>query len=209
MSTATLSRVISEPLLEELDRVFCEHYQLVYRTAYGVTGRTEDAEDVLQTLFLRLLRRGLPLDLMKNPKAYLYRAAVNLSLDTIRQRQRDVLSGEMERFEETVESDDANLLEELHKHLYAAIAQLDSDSAHILVLRYVHNYSDAEIAKLLGKSRGGIAIRLFRLRARLKKLICALQDAGGPSDGPSKRPRSGVPPEAGTVGPTLNGESDE
>jgi RNA polymerase sigma-70 factor (ECF subfamily) len=86
MSTATLSGVISEPLPpEELDRIFREHYQLVYRTAYGVTGRAEDAEDVLQTLFLRLLRRGLPLDLMKNPKAYLYRAAVNLSLNTIRQ----------------------------------------------------------------------------------------------------------------------------
>jgi len=36
MSTATLSGVISEPLPDELDRIFREHYQLVYRTAYGV-----------------------------------------------------------------------------------------------------------------------------------------------------------------------------
>lgn len=175
MSTAAMSGVISEPLPEELDRIFREHYQLVYRTAYGVTGRAEDAEDVLQTLFLRLLQRGSPPDLMKNPKAYLYRAAVNLSLNTVRQRQHDVLTSEMEHFEAAVQTDDSKLLEELHKHLYTAISQLDSDSAHILVLRYVHNYSDAEIAKLLGKSRGVIAVRLFRLRGRLRKLIRALQ----------------------------------
>jgi RNA polymerase sigma-70 factor, ECF subfamily len=177
MSKATLSDVISEPLSEELDRIFRENFQMVYRTAYGVTGRSEDAEDVLQTLFLRLLRPGLPPDLIRNPRAYLYRAAVNLSLNIIRQRRRDVLTGEMERFETAAPSNDASLLEELHKHLYAAIAQLDSDSAQMLVLRYVHNYSDAEIAKLLGKSRGVIAVRLFRSRARLRKLIRALQGA--------------------------------
>src|SRR5262249_8262629 len=103
MSIATMPDVISDSLPEELDRIFREHYQMVYRTAYGVTGRGEDAEDILQTLFLHLLRRGSPPDLMRNPKAYLYRAAVNLSLNTIRQRQRDVLTGEMEHFEAAVQ----------------------------------------------------------------------------------------------------------
>jgi len=175
MSTATLSSVMSEPLPGELEQIFREHYRLVYRTAYGVTGRTEDAEDVVQTLFLRLLRRGCPPDLMKNPRAYLYRAAVNLSLDTIKRQKRDVLTGEMGQFEAAVQRNDESLLEELHKHLYAAIGQLDSDTAQMLVLRYVHKYSDADIAKLLGKSRGVIAVKLFRARARLKRLIRALQ----------------------------------
>jgi RNA polymerase sigma-70 factor, ECF subfamily len=175
MSTATMFRVISEPLPDELEQLFREHYRLVYRTAYGVTGRTEDAEDVVQTVFLRLLRRGCPPEVVKNPKAYLYRAAVNLSLDTIKQQQRNVLSGEMERFEATLQSNDADLVENLHRHLYAAIAQLDYDTAHMLVLRYVHKYSDADIANLLGKSRGVIAVKLFRARSRLKKLIRALQ----------------------------------
>jgi RNA polymerase sigma-70 factor (ECF subfamily) len=174
-STATLVGRVSAPLSEELDRIFAEQYQMVYRTAYGVTGRAEDAEDVVQTLFLRLVRRGFPSDLLKNPRAYLYRAAVNLSLNTIRQRQRNVLTEEPERFETAAHSDDAKLLEDLHTHLYAAIAELDSDAAHILVLRYVHEYSDADIAKLLGTSRGVVAVRLYRLRARLKKLIRALQ----------------------------------
>ena len=45
---------------QDLDQLFLENYQLVFRTAYGVTGRREDAEDVPQSLFLRLLQRGFP-----------------------------------------------------------------------------------------------------------------------------------------------------
>lgn len=44
-----------EPLPQEFEDLFNEHYVLVYRTAYGVTGRVEDAENVVQTVFLRLV----------------------------------------------------------------------------------------------------------------------------------------------------------
>ena len=52
------------------------------------------------------------------------------------------------------------------------------EAAQILILRYVHDKSVAEIARLLGVSRGTIALRLFRSRARLKKLLRArMEDA--------------------------------
>jgi RNA polymerase sigma-70 factor (ECF subfamily) len=166
-----LSAVSTGPLTEEFDQIFREHYQLVYRTAYGVTGSPEDAEDVLQTIFLRLIRREFPPSLVKNPKAYLYRAAVNLSLNTIRLRQRHVLTDDAERFEAVGHVAESESAEDLHRRLYAAIAELDPEAAQILILRYVHNYSDAAIARLMGKSRTVIAVRLFRSRARLRKLI--------------------------------------
>ncbi|HET9130268.1 MAG TPA: sigma-70 family RNA polymerase sigma factor [Terriglobia bacterium] len=77
---------------------------MVYRTAYGITGRTEDAEDVLQTVFLKLLRRGTPPDLQKNPKGYLYRAAVNLSLTTVQTRRRQVLTDDVESLQSSSHS---------------------------------------------------------------------------------------------------------
>jgi RNA polymerase sigma-70 factor (ECF subfamily) len=86
------------PLTQEFEDLFREHYQLVYRTACVVTGSPEDAEDVLQTIFLRLLRRAVPLDLHENPKGYFYRAAINLSLNTIRLRSKHVLMGDAEIF---------------------------------------------------------------------------------------------------------------
>src|SRR5262245_39981780 len=98
MSTATAPGVTSRPLAEDCERLFREHYQLIYRTALRVTGSSEDAEDVLQTIFLRLLRREYAPDLKTNPKAYLYRAAVNLSLDTVRARQRQIVTADGDRF---------------------------------------------------------------------------------------------------------------
>jgi RNA polymerase sigma-70 factor (ECF subfamily) len=176
MSTVTLSNVNHGPLTEELDRIFREHHQLVYRTALGVTGSREDAQDVVQTIFLRLLRRECPPDLKSNPKGYLYRSAVNASLNLIRTRRRHVPIEESKGLDAMAVSWECEAAEELHRRLYAAIAELSSEVAHILVLRYVHSYSIAEIAKLLGKSRGVVAVQLFRTRARLKRLISAPEE---------------------------------
>ena len=71
MSRSTAFGVTNEPLTQEFDEIFREHSQMVYRTAFSVTGSLQDAEDVLQCVFLWLLRRGIPQGLKENPKAYL------------------------------------------------------------------------------------------------------------------------------------------
>jgi RNA polymerase sigma-70 factor (ECF subfamily) len=159
------------PLAGSCDQLFQEHASFIYRTAYGVTGRHEDAEDVLQTLFLRLLRSDLPAASAKNPKAYLYRAAVNLSLNIVRVRRRQVEVDVADLPEVAVPASDALDDDEHHRYLYQAIAELKPEAAEILILRYVHDKSDADIARMLGVSRGTIALRLFRSRARLKTLL--------------------------------------
>jgi RNA polymerase sigma-70 factor (ECF subfamily) len=158
---------------QELEDLFNDHYQLVYRTAYSVTNNKEDAEDVLQTIFVGLLRRELPPDLKKNPKAYFYRAAFNLSLNTIRYRKRHPSSGDVESLETVADASDPRTNDDLDKRLYEAIAELHPTAAQIVILRYAHNHSLADIAKLLGTSRSTVAVSLFRSRARLKKLINA------------------------------------
>ena len=41
----------------ELERIFREHHAMVFRAAYRITGNADDAEDVLQTVFLRMIKR--------------------------------------------------------------------------------------------------------------------------------------------------------
>src|SRR5215470_15174089 len=76
--------------------IFRQYSPMVYRTARAVTGNAEDAEDVLQTIFLRLIRSEYTGQLRKNPNAYLYRAAVNLSLDLLRARSRRTFTHEVD-----------------------------------------------------------------------------------------------------------------
>jgi RNA polymerase sigma factor (sigma-70 family) len=169
MSTVATSRVTSMPVEQEFELLFREHSQLLYRTAYSLLDNPADAEDVLQTIFLRLLRNGLPPGFQKNVKGYLYRAAVNGSLDTIRARKRHEHTGDVQPVEKAETGTDS--VEERHRLLAEALAELDPEAAEIVVLKYVHSYKDADIAKVIGTSRGAIAMRLLRSRSRLKKLM--------------------------------------
>ena len=172
MSTVAVPSMTDVALPNELEDLFREHHQLVYRTAYSVTGKRQDAEDVLQTIFLRLLRRGLPAAFNNNPQGYLYRAAVNLSLNVVRTRKRHQSVDGAERMLVAVPTPGSTTTDTfLQRSLVAALAQLKPRTVEILVLHYEHDYSDAQIAKLLGTSRGTIAVALYRARARLKKLM--------------------------------------
>jgi RNA polymerase sigma-70 factor (ECF subfamily) len=151
--------------------IYRQHYQLVYRTAYSVTGSRQDAEDVLQTVFMNLLDHDLPGGLIRSPKAYLYRAAINTALNTVRSRKRYDLVDGVEEIPPPVPANSTGPGDPTRQRLLNAIAKLKPKEVEILILRYEHDYSDAEIATMLGKSRGTIAVTLYRTRARLKKLL--------------------------------------
>ena len=163
-----------EALPQELEELFLEHCQMVHRTAYAITGHRQDAEDVLQSMFVKLLQRGLTPEVRQHPARYLHRAAVNLSLNVLRTRKRRRLVGidtleipaSSEQPEDVRERD-----EQRHERLTEAMAGLKPRALEILLLHYKHEYSDAQIATLLGTSRGTIAVTLFRIRARLRTLL--------------------------------------
>ena len=175
MSSVAVLRRPHEPLAEDLEETFREHSRLVYRTAYSVTGSPQDAEDVVQTLFLQLLGRGLPPEFNRNPKGYLYRAAVNLSLNAVKSRERRASAIDPNRLELPDRMADArehsDTQDDLQARLVSAIARLNPRAVDMLILRYEHDASEAEIGRLLGTSRGVVAVTLFRARARLKKLL--------------------------------------
>src|SRR3954470_12198129 len=70
---------------QRLSDLFTMHHRRVLLAAYRITGSMADAEDVAQTVFLRLgSGEGIPL---KNAGSYLYRAAINGALDLLRRRK--------------------------------------------------------------------------------------------------------------------------
>jgi RNA polymerase sigma factor (sigma-70 family) len=104
-------------MFPDLDQIFRDNYRWVHRTAYGVTRRSEDAEDVVQNLFLRLLQRGLPPDISRNAKGYLYRAAVNLALDRVRSRRRRIVREKLASMQSSAPSMSSDSNEEIKASL--------------------------------------------------------------------------------------------
>jgi RNA polymerase sigma-70 factor (ECF subfamily) len=158
----------STPAGFALERVFTEHKDLVFRAAYRVTGNASDAEDVLQAVFLRLLRQEQTPEI-SHMRAYLHRAAVNASLDLLRLRKEAhiPLDDEAGTVETAVEG--GQLAGELREWLRQALARLNPKWAEIFVLRFVEGYSNGEIAVMMKTSSAVVAVLLHRTRAQLKK----------------------------------------
>ena len=172
MPMNAVADVSREPDGQDFEAIFRQLSPMVYRTARALTGRPEEAEDIVQAIFLKLIERELPVVFRKDPRAYLYRAAVNMSLDILRSRRRFTFTQDIDGLESQSASNPV-FEGDHHRRLRAALAQLSPEAVQIVVLRYVHGYSDADIARLLGTSRGAVGLRFFRVRARLKKLVRA------------------------------------
>lgn len=152
------------PMLAGFAELYARHYEAVFHAALRVTGRPADAEDVLQTVFLRVLSQGEQDEASRRPATYFRRAAVNAAVDLLRRRTVRA---------ETVYDDaaphaavESGLL--LKEQLRRAIATLDSDDATLFVLRYVEGLSNQELAELFELEKNNVAVRLHRIRMRLQ-----------------------------------------
>jgi RNA polymerase sigma-70 factor (ECF subfamily) len=155
------------------DVLFAAHHSTVLRAAYRVTGNMQDAEDVLQTVFLRLLnRRENSIDNAKL-ESYLCRSAVNAGIDLIRSRQRapTEMLIEEEHHSPFGSADSETRQRELRQRLRKALLTLDPHSAEVFALRFFEDYSNVEIAELMDSSPKTIAVTVHRARERLQHLI--------------------------------------
>jgi RNA polymerase sigma-70 factor (ECF subfamily) len=162
---------------EELEVLFRNHHKAIFRIAYRITGSQSDAEDVLQTIFLRLVPPRSQRDLSSNPEGYLHRAAVNASLDLLRSRTRansvslDVIEFNQSSKISVASAEDDFADVELRELIRQAVAKLEGRAATAFALRYFEGYDNARIAQILGTSQMVVAVTLHRARTRLRKEI--------------------------------------
>jgi RNA polymerase sigma-70 factor (ECF subfamily) len=140
------------------------HYEAVLRAALRVTGNPADAEDVLQTVFLRVLARGGEVEAAPLPAAYFRRAAVNAAVDLLRRRTAHAESVYDDRAPHAAVQPPSLLKEQLRR----AIATLESDDATLFLLRHVEGLSIEELAGVFQLEKNNVAVRLHRIRHRLQ-----------------------------------------
>lgn len=172
-------RAVPDPDPHPIDRVaddwlsglFQDHHRQVLQAAYRVTGSAADAEDVLQTVFVRLAARAP--EPVPAWGAYLRRAAVNAALDVLRARRRANATGvddlAMELRDEEPGPERTARLTELEDRLRVALALESPRPAEMFALRCFEDRDYQEIAETFGTTRAVVAVTLFRVRQRLKK----------------------------------------
>lgn len=151
----------------EFQDLYTRYSDTVYRTALRVTGNPTDAEDVLQTVFLRMWNNRLRIEEERAPDRYFRRAATNAAIDIIRRRSVQA--------EETIDEGRATVARDSSAYqkqrLREAMATLAPRDSELFVLCYLEGLSYDELADLYGMERGTVGSRLHRIRAALKELL--------------------------------------
>ncbi len=167
MSTAeqTLSAqstIMTSP--PEFTELYERYHATVYRAALRATGSPADAEDVLQTVFLRIFNQHGRKGLDQVSEAYFRRAATNAAVDLIRRRTSHP--------EVRIDENSAHAAGEtpflLKERLRRALASLDENDAVMFLLRYVEGLSNGELAEMFGLEKNHVAVRLHRIRQTLQ-----------------------------------------
>lgn len=152
------------------------HIDRLYRAAWGLCGSKEDAEDLVQETFARVLSR--PRHLHGDELGYLMKVLRNTFLTSRRTASRRPRTAAT--LEEGIAADERTASQPEHalevQELYRAVAELPEDFRLALVAVDMLGLSYREAARALGAREATITTRLFRAR---KQVVAAL---GGAAD---------------------------
>jgi RNA polymerase sigma-70 factor (sigma-E family) len=158
------------------------HTRELLRTACLITWDDAEAEDLVQECLLRVSSRWRRVRSMDMPLAYARRVLINLALGGRDRRSRRRVElrgpdhGDVSGLGDADERADPNAEAALHalgewSELIGALGQLAPQQRTVLVLRYVDDLSEAQVADLLGCSTGTVKSRASRGLARLRELM--------------------------------------
>ena len=158
------------------------HYSSIFSLCYQYVGNQEDAEEVAQDVFIRAYRARESYEPRAKFSTYLYRIAVNLSLNRIRDRKR-----QMGAITDSVSEDRSlsiaqgnpmpdEVLEQKEKQaaIRKAVDTLPPKQKTAVILKRFHGLSYEEIAQVMECSLSAVEARLHRAKLNLKKSLAAL-----------------------------------
>ena len=149
---------------QQAERLANTYADAILRLSYAYLKNTQDAQDVCQTVFVRLLTEPREFESGEHERAYILRMAANACKDLLkspwRRRTCDLDACAQVPAPET---SDGSVL--------AAVNQLPAHYRSVIYLFYYEGYQASEIGEILGVPTATIHTRLARGRARLRELL--------------------------------------
>lgn len=155
------------------------HLEWLYRLAYRYTGQTQEAEDLVQDLLVRLYRNPRHLAEVDAPRPWLIRALHNLFIDQWRHRRRTPFGHlHPEPWDTLFVDEGGGVTPEdelqsagLRRLVLEALQRLDAQHRALLVLHDVEGHTLPELADTLRLPLGTLKSRLFRARRKLRRQL--------------------------------------
>jgi RNA polymerase sigma-70 factor (sigma-E family) len=152
------------------DDAFPDLYRLAYRVSFRLLGDRGDAEDAAQEAMARSHVHWARLH--EHPEGWVVRVATNLAIDRLRRRRHPpTTSGEH------VALVDVHLPERVD--LARALRRLTRRQREVVVLRYLADWPELDVARALGCSVGSVKVHASRGLAALRKELGDTHEEGG------------------------------
>ena len=148
----------------EAERLVQTYADLILRLSYTYLKSTHDAEDICQTVFLKLLMSGQEFDSAAHERAWIIRTTANACKDALRGAARRRTVG-LEAVAETAAPAPPE------NEVLAAVMELPEKYRDAVYLHYYEGYSVREIAALLGRSESAVSAHLSRGRNKLRTTL--------------------------------------
>ncbi len=155
----------------QIEALYLENFAALYRSAFNMTRNRQVADDIVQSVFAKLLQGQPSESFGKNPTPYLRRAVINEALSFHRSSERKKLADQdVESLEIPVPPVDDGK-EESIICLREAMDKLKPQFVDVLNRHYNDGRSCVQIAKMTGRPLGTVYADLCRARIELKKQI--------------------------------------
>ena len=149
---------------QQAERLANAYADAILRLSYTYLKNTQDAQDICQTVFVKLLAEPREFESAEHERAYVLRMAANACKDLLKSPWRRRTCGLEAVLEVPApEAGDGSVL--------AAVNQLPAHYRTVIYLFYYEGYQAAEIGKILGVPTATVHTRLARGRARLKDIL--------------------------------------
>lgn len=157
----------SKEIEKEFINMIEQHSRLIYKICYMYASDKDELNDLYQEIMINLWRSH---ELFRGEAKYstwIYRIGLNTCVSYIRQKKRKPLLVPLDVDLENI-AEQENNLEELQE-LYRLINKL-SKLERAIVLLYLEEKTYDEIAEIVGISRGNVAVKLNRIKTKLKEM---------------------------------------
>ena len=149
---------------EQAERLANAYADMILRLSYTYLKNTYDAQDICQTVFVKLLSEPREFESAEHERAYVLRMASNACKHLLKSSWRKRTCGLDTVLEVPApEAEEGGVL--------AAVNELPDNYRTVIYLHYYEGYQASEIGKILGVPTATIHTRLARGRARLKELL--------------------------------------
>lgn len=149
---------------EQTERLVETYADMLLRLSYTWLGSAHDAEDICQTVFLKVIESGRTFDSPAHEKAFLIRAAINACKDERKAARRRSVPLDA-CAEQPAPEHDAD------SEVRDAVAALDEKYRIVIYLHYYEGYTAREIASMLRVPTPTVTTRLRRARALLGGML--------------------------------------